>query len=58
MMKIIGLKKNYVRIILEKLVSDQLVKNFPEHYGTPICITLFTRARYRNQLHAVTTLIF
>jgi hypothetical protein len=51
MMKIFGVKKDYVGVILEKLMTDQLVKNFLARYGTPKCITMFTRTHYRNHLH-------
>jgi hypothetical protein len=33
------------RVILEKLIGSQLVKKFPEFYGTRRFITTFTRAR-------------
>jgi hypothetical protein len=58
MMKMFRLKKDYAGVILEKLVTDQLVKNFPAPYGNPKCITLFKRDHSRNQLHPVTIFIF
>jgi hypothetical protein len=34
------------RVIIEKLTSSQLVKKFPEFYGTRRFITAFTSARH------------
>jgi hypothetical protein len=36
------LKKKYMRVLLEKLIVAQLVKMFPEFYGTRNFITAFT----------------
>jgi hypothetical protein len=38
------------RVLLEKLTTFQLVKNFPAFYGTRRYITAFTSARHLSQL--------
>jgi hypothetical protein len=35
------------RVLLEKLIVNQLVKNFSAFYGNGIFMTVFTRARER-----------
>jgi hypothetical protein len=34
------------RVLLEKLIASQLVKEFPAFYGTRRFITVFTKARH------------
>jgi hypothetical protein len=54
MIKMFGLKKDYVGVILEKPIIDRPVKNFPTPYGTPKLITVLSGAHYRNQLNPET----
>jgi len=38
----------WTRVLLEKLTGFQLVKEFPEFYGTQRFITAFTSARHQT----------
>jgi hypothetical protein len=43
---ILNLFTPWSRVLLEQLISSNLVKNFLAFYGTPMFITAFTSARH------------